>query len=327
MAKKNRSEVTAKEATVSDGAVEIESRASRRWNAGNIFWGLLLVLIGTLFLLQNLGVVDINFSNLWTLWPIFIIMAGVSMVAVRGWMGAVVSALVALLALTLVTLVALDVVGPGNSDSTRVDTVSVARETGAIEKLNLSIEAGAGVIDLSSTAATKVVDASLKSTVTSLDNRSDSTGNTQNVLLSMDDSDGHWWNGRMKNDLAVVLGQSMPTDLKIDAGAAKIEADLSQVDLRKLDIDSGASSINVKLGAVSKNIDVAYDIGASSITLRLPRESGVSVRLDSGLSGTDLPDLKEVSDNYYESDNFATATHKISIHGKMGMANLQVIYY
>jgi len=327
MSNKKTPQVAAKEPTEPVIVAENEPRAPRRWNAGNIFWGLFLVLIGSLFLLQNLGIVDINFSNLWALWPIFIIMAGVSMVAVRGWVGVLVSGLVALLALTLVALVALDIVGPSDTDSTRVDMVSVARETGTIEKLNLTVEAGAGTINFSSAAATKTVDANLKSTVTSLNHSSDRTGTTQNVLVSMDDNSHHWWNGRMKNDLDLVLGQSLLTDLRIDAGAAKITADLSLVNLRKLDIDSGASSLDVKLGSVSKTTDVTYDIGASSITLRLPRSSGVSLTLDSGLSATDLPDLKEVSDNYYESDNIASATHKITIHGKMGMANLNVVYY
>lgn len=326
MAKKKILQVAADEVVAPTTTAEIDPRVPRRWNAGNIFWGLFLVLIGILFLLQNLGVVDINFSNLWALWPIFIIMAGVSLVAVRGWLGVVISGLVAMGALALVTLVALDVVRPGDTDPARVDTVSVARETGTIEKLSLTVEAGAGTIDVSSAVTATIVDANLKSTVTSLNHRSDRTSTTQNVRVSMDDN-SHWWNGRMKNDLALVLGQTLPTDLRIDAGAAKITADLSHVDLRKLDIDSGASSIDVKLGAVSKNTEVMYDIGASSITLRLPRSSGVSLTLDSGLSGTDLPDLKEVAGNYYESENFAAATHKVTIQGKMGMASLRVVYY
>lgn len=327
MAKKKAPQVVVDESAAPAIVTEKESRAARRWNAGNLFWGLFLVLIGALFLLQNLGVVDINFSNLWALWPIFIIMAGVSMVAVRGWLGVLISGLVALVALALVALVALNVVRPGDIDSTLVDRVSVAREIGTVEKLNLTVEAGAGTIDVSSAAATKTVDASLKSTVTSLNHRSDRTGTTQNVRVIMDDNSHHWWNGHMKNDLALVLGQSLPTDLKIDAGAAKITADLSRVDLRKLNIDSGASSLDVRLGNVAKTTEVTYDIGASSITLRLPRSSGMSLTLDSGLSGTNLPDLKEVADNYYESENFASATHKVTIHGKMGMANLRVVYY
>jgi len=326
MTKQESTETVVDERVTAVPVAQNESRISRRWNAGHIFWGLLLVLIGMLFLLQNLDVVDINFANLWMLWPIFIIMIGVSMVALRGWLGVVISALVAVAALTLVTLVALDVVRPGETGSLRNDNVSVAREAGTIEKLKLTVEAGAGTIDLSSASAIKLVDASLKSTVTSLSHHSTRTGTTQEVRLSMNDG-SHWWNGRMRNDLRVVLGQSLPTDLKIDAGAAKITADLAQVNLQKLDIDSGASSLDITLGTVNKTTDVSYDIGASSITLRLPRSSGVSLTLDSGLSGTDLSGLKEVSDNYYQSDNFSSATHQINIHGKMGMANLTIAYY
>jgi hypothetical protein len=42
--------------------------------------GLILVLIGAIFLLNNYDIIDFHWSNLWHLWPIFLIMGGVNLV-------------------------------------------------------------------------------------------------------------------------------------------------------------------------------------------------------------------------------------------------------
>jgi hypothetical protein len=42
--------------------------------------GLILVLLGTVFLLDNYHVIDFHWGNIWHLWPIFLIMGGVNLV-------------------------------------------------------------------------------------------------------------------------------------------------------------------------------------------------------------------------------------------------------
>ena len=42
--------------------------------------GLILVLIGAAFLLDNFGYIDFHWSNIWHLWPIFLIIGGVNLV-------------------------------------------------------------------------------------------------------------------------------------------------------------------------------------------------------------------------------------------------------
>ncbi len=43
-----------------------------------LFWGILLVLIGGLFLLNNLGVLDVNWDTIWRLWPMILVFWGLS---------------------------------------------------------------------------------------------------------------------------------------------------------------------------------------------------------------------------------------------------------
>src|SRR5438132_569187 len=42
--------------------------------------GLILVLLGTVFLLDNYNVIDFHWASLWRFWPVFLIMGGVNLV-------------------------------------------------------------------------------------------------------------------------------------------------------------------------------------------------------------------------------------------------------
>lgn len=48
-------------------------------NKGNIFWGSTLLVFGILFLLENLDLLEIDFSDLIsTYWPVMLIIGGIS---------------------------------------------------------------------------------------------------------------------------------------------------------------------------------------------------------------------------------------------------------
>ena len=49
----------------------------------NIFWGIILILIGVLFTLENLNIIDFDWYNLWRLWPVVLILWGVSILPVK----------------------------------------------------------------------------------------------------------------------------------------------------------------------------------------------------------------------------------------------------
>src|SRR5210317_857070 len=51
----------------------------------NIFWGIILILIGVLFILQNLNVVDFEWVRLWRLWPVLLVLWGVSILPANNW--------------------------------------------------------------------------------------------------------------------------------------------------------------------------------------------------------------------------------------------------
>ncbi|PLW97069.1 MAG: hypothetical protein C0591_07675, partial [Marinilabiliales bacterium] len=51
----------------------------------NIFWGIILMLIGVLFILQNLNVIDFEWVKLWRLWPVLLVLWGISILPANNW--------------------------------------------------------------------------------------------------------------------------------------------------------------------------------------------------------------------------------------------------
>ena len=49
----------------------------------NIIWGLILVLIGILFILKNLGIIYFSWYSLWRLWPMLLVLIGVTILPVK----------------------------------------------------------------------------------------------------------------------------------------------------------------------------------------------------------------------------------------------------
>lgn len=302
-----------------------EPQRYKGWDMSRIFWGLLLVLVGVLVLLGNLGVVTVRYENLWQLWPLLIVGWGVSLLNIKGTWWGVVSALLMVGMLGLLTWAAIGSEPFRQAEITN-QTQRVAKVGDNIERLDVSVEAGAGDIAIGPHESDNPVEAILRSGATSLDVDSQADGNVQKVDVSMEGA-RMWWTGSFRNELDVSVSKKLPLDLRVKSGATNLDADLSKVLLENFDIDLGASSGVVTIGSLRDIVDVKVRAGASSLTLRLPKDSGVSVQLDKGLSTKDLDGLQDKGNDRYETEGYSTATKKISIRGNIGATTFRLERY
>lgn len=302
-------------------------KTATKWNTGGIFWGLLLILVGTLLLLDNLTIITVNLANVWDLWPVLIIGAGLSLLSLRGWIGGLVSflAVIALLGLVAFTIVDnplySDVRGSGTQTTVQADTAENA------DRLAITIETGAADITLSSSQDQRGVEATQTSNQPSLVKTGETSAATRHIVFSAEPSRTVLLTGAHRNSLAFNLTQSLPVTLTINTGATSIRGDLSQVRLTSLDIDTGASSVDLRLGAVQQRQAVTVDAGASSITLHVPQHVGVRVESDSGLTKTTFEGLDKVSDSIYESSGFDRADRQIVIRADLGLSQFEITRY
>lgn len=294
-------------------------------NIGRLFWGLLLVLIGVLIILNNFQIVNVNWGNLWRLWRMIIIVAGLSMLSLKGWLWRVVTtiAIIGLMAVIVWAAVFQQDNFQGIVDIQKTVTQKIF---GDIKRAEISLKAGAGSINIDSSNQTEIVNAELNSNLTKLEQTNSAVNGTQKINLSMK-SVNYSWATNIKNDWNIYLTRDLPLSLSVDAGASSTKIDLSKAILDNLDINAGASNLDIKLGDHRDNVSLDIDAGASSIKLSLPKNSGVYMKVDGGLNSKNISDLVSAGDSVYKSNNYDQAKQKNNIVSKVGLSSLTVERY
>jgi hypothetical protein len=88
---------------------------------------------------------------------------------------------------------------------------------------------------------------------------------------------GDWLYLRSERPAEVTLNSSIPWDIEVCGGASRLVADLRGLRLGSLEVDGGASRVDVILPAPSGRVTVLVLGGASNVAIR--RSEGVSARL------------------------------------------------
>lgn len=325
-------EVVEPASPVEEKKTEVRAEPKKKYRSGSIFWGFAFIIVGILFLLDNLGIASVDFGSLWQLWPILIIGAGVSMLSLSGWLSSLLAVLLAVAFGGLAYLVAVE--NPYYDNQTnfspgQVATIGSGIANTAKDGLNLTLKTGAVDLNVTSSAKQDGYVAELSSNYLSLQ-QTDSTlkSGIQYVTLETSSNSGWWMGmGRMHGDLDVELTEGVPLTVTIETGASTVTGDFSSTQLKALSLDAGASSISFKFGDMVTRQDITLDAGASSIVLSVPKDSGVQIESDSGLSHTDFEDVSKVTDTLYESSGFSSAKNQLVVHAKIGVSSLELKRY
>ena len=58
-----------------------------------VFWGVVLIIIGILFIIRNLGWVDFSWWGVFRLWPVLLILWGISVIPIKNYLKLILSLL------------------------------------------------------------------------------------------------------------------------------------------------------------------------------------------------------------------------------------------
>lgn len=132
--------------------------------------------------------------------------------------------------------------------------------------------------------------------------------------------------GKHGLDWDVALNSSVPLALKYEGGASETKMDLTGIRLSTLDISTGASSTDIVLPVPIGTQRVILHSGAASIKLRLPQNAIASIRGTMGLGSlnVDLARFPNRGEGLYQSDNFATATDRIDLTVEGGVGSVDI---
>lgn len=299
----------------------------------NIFWGVILILIGILFTLENLNLIYFNVRELWRLWPVVLVLWGISIIPVDKWIR---------LALVLLVLAGsvffmldktvewedtteLSVEWPDNNeDYIGSQNFAISYED-STEYATLNLEAAAGSFVLNDTSMSLL---HFSQNETGIQYKYFVSKTDERVKLNIEPGDGKVViNKNTDSKVRIKLNEAPLWNVRLEVGAAAVKFDLSPFKVKKIDLESGAASLNLKLGDKYPETHVNIDAGASEIVLKIPKESGCDLEISAVLSGKNLEGFDKVDHGHYRTANFNTAANKIYLEVNTAISSYSIIRY
>jgi hypothetical protein len=304
-----------------------------------IFWGVLLILIGVLFILKNLGIVYFNWWTIWNLWPLLLILWGVSIIPVSNGIKLILSGVAIVAAFMLVDKddhrgfhFRFDNGVEFYDDETRENShydwndkqtlhATYENTPNALLKLN----AGAGHFMLRETTENHLALFEKEGNIGRYSMKTRTSGDIQVINFGLE-NDHIRIGDNTTNRVRILLNPEPVWSLELNIGAAELDFDLSPFCVSNLDLNGGASDIDIKIGHACKETKIDVDAGVSSLILRIPKESGARLDVSAFLVGKSLDGFTKEG-GYYQTDNFEDADNKIFINIDTAISSFEINRY
>jgi len=302
--------------------------------------GLLLITIGVIFFLLNYDILSWNFwFHVADLWPLILILAGIGLLFSRRIPFSAVL-LVFLLSMVAYSMVVGDKPLPGQMNNffhartTETKPINVPLPPD-VKKARVNLNLGGA----------KVYVAALDSGVSEpqlmtgnyqglkqgnvggpdgLGLSTHQSGDTLNVTLSST-SLGRNSNNINRSDLELNLSRKVHYDLDMSAGAINGTMDLSRLLVDNLKISTGASNFGLEFGDTGLATHGKIDSGASKLTLVIPENVGVTIRLNGVVTSTNfMGSGLLLDDKNWVSPKYADAKTKIDLEISMAAGSVQL---
>jgi predicted Rdx family selenoprotein len=302
---------------------------------GNVFWGILLVTLGVIFILRNLDVFYFNFHSLFRLWPLIFVFWGIAILPVKSFIKLILSGAAILIAIIILALYPSEEYSwfrwnshehtheYNDEDAWKQQHLTDSYDS-TLTMVRLDLDAAAGKFYIKNqTQELYEIDNEggfgSYSAITTRD------GNNATIKVRQDQT--HIRNRDFKNTVWLALNPEPVWEMNIEVGAAGLEMDITPFKVEKIDIKGGASSLELRLGERSVQTKVNIDAGASSIELKIPEASGCELHTSTVLSSRDLEGFEKISTGLYRTSNFSSATNQIIIDVEAAVSSLSVIRY
>ncbi len=303
-----------------------------------LFWPLLLITIGLVFLLVNFGLIPgVTALSLLNLWPLLLILVGVDIAIGRRWPLAALGIDVAVIALGL-ALVATQPSVFGTAPFWIADRafvgerdVSVARQSAT--SLSLEINGGAGRFRVGG-GSTVLVEAHSGNDDLRLRRADfDKAGAHADVRI---EQSGNRRMGNATTDVDTRIASDVPTDLSVNGGAGDFVIDLRDVMISRAEFNVGAASLTLTLPkptlttslATAKStpeVSIEVNAGASNIVIEVP--DGVDARVTTEgafLSLRSSNTRVTVSGNTAETPGYNTANARVIVRVTAGASSITI---
>lgn len=299
----------------------------------SVFRGLFLIILGVVFFLNTYGFLPWGFwMNIIDLWPLILIVAGIALFFNKR---------VPFSAVLVVFLLALVGYSFFQGVPNFENRVPMQEGVGTVMELNVPLENGVKTSELNLNMGGAQVNvngvkaasgqSSLLTGTYHWNNRFNYGGAPQFSQVRNGETTRILFNSEKKpssgdSSLELKLSDQVDYNMEIDAGAVRGTLDFSQLRVKKLDMSTGASDIELRFGDTGVHTIADLSTGASKITLVVPENVGLKIHLSGIASNTNFTgDGLFLSDKEWVSPNYTSAktTIEVDISMAAGKVDLQ----
>ncbi|WP_080240836.1 LiaI-LiaF-like domain-containing protein [Spirosoma rigui] len=215
------------------------------------------------------------------------------------------------------------------TDNVQANTFSESMTADTREAV-LKLAGGAGRFTISDPTA-ELIKADTRQNVGSYSMSVDRDATTRIPTIELKPTDEHHnidlSDGKLENRVDVHLNARPVWTMDIALGAGQGDLDVSAYAVRSLKLAAGAADLDLKLGAKADVSDVKLDVGAASVTVRVPKEVGCRIKKDGALNLDQLDDFSDVGGGEFVSPGYDAAAKKMTIRFDGGISRFKVVRY
>ena len=306
-----------------------------------IMWGIVLLFIGIVLLLQNFHVIEFYWRSVWKFWPVFLIITGINVLfnKQKSPLGGYISAGVLVVMLAIIFYkgqepphqrrwIGEDIVEEIESNREQDDdehnfTFSEPFDGDSTKKTVLKIIGGGTSFSLGGTTDSLVaVEVNKNRGNFSLVKQL--TDSVQTIVFKAPEKHGKWPMGANASHVDFKLNTGPIWNIIMDMGAGHVDFDLSDYKVRNFTFEGGAIAMEIKIGDLLPVADVKVKTGMANVEISIPSGSGCRIITSTGLSSRDFTGFTKLDNGNYETPNFKAAKNVIFIRLDGGLSNFEV---
>jgi hypothetical protein len=257
-----------------------------------VFWAVVLIVVGAVFLLRNAGILTVGWE---VIWPVLLIALG-------AW------------------LLLGNFVRRGAATTSNSIPLDGAREA------HIAVQHGAGELRIgpSSDRLTLVsheVDGEL-------DQRIRREGDRLDVRLRQDRDWTFWmWPGNWgsTNRWSMAINRDVPLTMAVQTGASDAKIDLRELKVIDLKVEIGASALDLTLPAAG-SVSARIKAGAADVKVRVPEGVAARIRGVVGIGSLSVDEARfPRRGDGHQSAGYDAAAHRIDLDVEGGAASIRVM--
>ncbi len=297
---------------------------NKRYRRPGITGPIILISFGLIFLLNNLGLIELN---LWDVvmrfWPILLIAIGLDiLIGRRSAWGAVIAAVVVL------ALLAGGIVFFDNQPQRTYASENFEIPLGNVEEATISLDPALGylLVDALPKGSNMLLRGEVRpfsgeeigKTVDISGTRATIDLRTEGVIVAPFFGG---WSNQPSWDLSLHPG--VFTYLIVDFGVGKAELDLQDLQIGEIHVEQGIGQMILLLPSTD-NMEINLDGGIGEIQVVIPEDVGVRLRAGVGIGNVLVPSDYTRDGDFYLSPGYAAAENQIEIVIDLGIGSVQV---